>query len=202
MTKVIAISGSLRATRTTRSSFGTQPSSSATTSRIEILGELRTSPSDDEDDDRDGAPAGRGRFARGLRGRRRRLHLHARVQHAPVPGQLQDAARLGLAASRPRTRCRNKPAAVVSAPRRGTFGAVWAAEPSCARCSAAIRRPRRRRRGGRGPRAIAIRRRRYAGGRRPARAARRGRRRARLAVAETASARTHRGVTPRKEGRT
>ena len=123
MTKVLAISGSLR-----DDSFNTKLVRNAAELfgddvEVELWSGLKDVPPYDEDDDRDPAPEGAQRFRDAIAGADAILFATPEY-NSSVPGQLKNAIDW---ASRPLATnvLRNKPVAVIGAS-AGMFGAVWA----------------------------------------------------------------------------
>jgi chromate reductase len=123
MTKVLAISGSLR-----RDSFNTKLLRNALELfagdvEVELWNGLEDIPPYDEDDDGDGAPASVAALRSAFAGADAVL-ISTPEYNSSVPGQLKNALDW-VSRPLPTNPLRNKPAAVVGAS-SGAFGAVWA----------------------------------------------------------------------------
>jgi chromate reductase, NAD(P)H dehydrogenase (quinone) len=123
MTKVLAISGSLRGDSYNSKLLRNAAELFGDDVEVEILGGLKDVPPYDEDDDHDGAPEAVAALRAAFAGADA-VFISTPEYNSSVPGHLKNALDW---VSRPLATnpLRNKPAAVVGAS-TGAFGAVWA----------------------------------------------------------------------------
>ena len=123
MTKVLAISGSLRSDSYNSKLLRNAAELFGDDVEVEILGGLKDVPPYDEDDDHDGAPEAVAALRAAFAGADA-VFISTPEYNSSIPGHLKNALDW---VSRPLATnpLRNKPAAVVGAS-TGAFGAVWA----------------------------------------------------------------------------
>ena len=122
MTKVLAISGSLRSDSYNSKLLRNAAELFGDDVEVEILGGLKDVPPYDEDDDHDGAPEAVAALRAAFAGADA-VFISTPEYNSSVPGHLKNA--LDWVSRPPATNAlRNKPVAVVGAS-TGAFGAVW-----------------------------------------------------------------------------